>query len=214
MINQSLTTMLDAAKLLIYNQQGLLEFTVVLASIFSHVLEARQNIWSKVLAFPIAFSNIYIYYVRHLYGKVTYSIIFIFFNVYAYIRWKGAIYGKPVQVSRTSHKMLATITGISILGSIIWGLMVSKYFNTTLSMPSCAIYGDACYLSFGFMDKWLMSHKKLERWVIALLRYIFFAFACYKTGALMLSMHYLILSCIGVYGQIKWYLCYKDLKAP
>ncbi|WP_342265727.1 nicotinamide mononucleotide transporter family protein [Cardinium endosymbiont of Philonthus spinipes] len=211
-MDQLLRAIMGAGKWLIYDQQRLLEFSVVVASIFSHFLEARQNIWSKILAFPIAFTNIYVYSVRKLYGKVVYSIIFIFFNLYAYLRWKGSINRQPVKVSRTSHKILLSITGMSILGGIIWSFIIGKYFNT--SSTPISVYGDAYYFSFGFMDKWLMSHKKLERWVVALLRYIAFALACYQTGAIMLSMHYLVLICIGIYGQIKWYLAYKAMKLP
>ncbi|WP_419241639.1 nicotinamide mononucleotide transporter family protein [Cardinium endosymbiont of Nabis limbatus] len=209
MTNQLLTIMIGAGKWLVHDQQRLLEFSVVIASIVAHLLEVRQNIWSKVLAFPIAFTNIYIYSIRRLYGKVIYSIIFIFFNLYAYLRWKGTMHRKPVKVSRTSHKILLSIAGMSMLGGMGWSFIAAKYFNTSSSI-SC--YGDAYYLSFGFMDKWLMSHKKLERWVIALFRYIAFALACYQTGAIMLSIHYLILSGIGVYGQIKWYLSYKRMQ--
>ena len=152
--DQLLTAIIGAGKWLIHDQQRLLEFSVVIASIFAHLLEARQNIWSKILAFPIAFTNIYVYSVRQLYGKVIYSIIFIFFNLYAYLRWKGSICRKPVTVSRTSHKMLLSITGMSMLGGMGWYFIISKYLHT-------ASYGDAYYFSFGFMDKWLMSHKKL-----------------------------------------------------
>ncbi|MCT4697287.1 MAG: nicotinamide mononucleotide transporter family protein [Candidatus Cardinium sp.] len=205
-IEQLLTAMIGVGKWLLHNQRNVLEFSLVVASIFTHVLEARQNIWSKILAFPIAFMNIYVYSVRRLYGKVVYSIIFIFFNLYAYLRWKGTTHRKPVKVSRTSYKVFLSITGMSILGGMVWRFVVGRYFNISS-------YGDDCYLAFGFMDKWLMSHKKLERWMIALFRYIVFSLACYQKGAIMLSIHYLILSCIGVYGQIKWYLSYKTMKA-
>lgn len=208
-MDQLLKAIMSAGKWLIYDQQRLLEFSVVIGSIFAHFLEARQNIWSKILAFPIAFTNIYVYSVRQLYGKVIYSVIFIFFNLYAYLRWKGSMHRKPVEVTRTSHKIFLSIAGISMLGGTGWSLIASKYFHR---LSSISTYGDAYYLSFGLMDKWLMSHKKLERWMIALLRYIVFSLACYKTGAIMLSMHYLILSCISVYGQIKWYLSYKAMK--
>ncbi|WP_243018603.1 MULTISPECIES: nicotinamide mononucleotide transporter family protein [Candidatus Cardinium] len=206
MIHQLLETIISAVKWLIHDAQSLLEFIVVVVSFLAHFLETRQNIWSKILAFPIACANIYIYSVRSLYGKVIYSIIFIFFNLYAYLRWKGTTYRKPVQVSRTSHKTLASITAISMLVGIGWHFIMGKYVRAVS-------YGDTYYFSFGFMDKWLMSHKKLERWVIALLRYIAMLLACYQAGAIMLSMHYLILAGISIYGQIQWYLSYKTIKA-
>jgi len=208
-MHQFLVATMHLVQSFICHPQGLLELVLAIVSIFAHVLETRQNIWSKILAFPIALTNIYVYSVRQLYGKVIYSIIFIFFNAYAYVRWKGTLHRKPVQISRISYKMLVSITGVSMLGSMVWTVIAYIYFN---KFPSISTYGDTSYMFLGFMDKWLMSHKKLERWIIAILRYTIFSVACYQKGALILSVHYLILSAIGIYGQIQWYLSYKAMK--
>ncbi len=209
-IHQLLVAAMDVVKSVIYyDGQRLLECILVVVSIFSHFLEARQNIWSKILAFPIALTNIYVYSVRQLYGKVIYSIVFIFFNVYAYLKWKGTLHRKPLQVSRISYKMLLSITGLSMLGSMAWSFIAYIYLN---KLSFISTYGDTCYMFLGFMDKWLMSHKKLERWMIAIFRYIIFSLACYQKGAIILSIQYLILSAIGIYGQIQWYIAYKAMK--
>ncbi|MGI2298784.1 nicotinamide mononucleotide transporter family protein [Candidatus Cardinium hertigii] len=208
-IPQLLVATIDVVQSLIYHPQRLLEFILVVVSVFAHFLETRQNIWSRILAFPIALTNIYVYSVRQLYGKVIYSIVFIFFNAYAYLRWKGTLHRKPLQVSRISYKMLLSITGLSMLGSMVWTFIGHIYFNKA---PILSTYGDTCYMFLGFMDKWLMSHKKLERWVVTIFRYIIFSLACYQKGAIILSIHYLILSVIGIYGQIQWYISYKSMK--
>ncbi len=211
-IHQLLTTIISAGKSLVHDQQKLLELSLVVASIFAHILEARQNIWSKILAFPIAFINIYVYSVRQLYGKVVYSIIFIFFNIYAYIRWKGNLRLKPVEVNKTSYSMLLSIIGLSTLGWLGWNFIAGTYFN--LALPSISRYADGYYLSFGFMDKWLMAHKKLEKWMISTSRYIALSIACYYSGtsSKILIINYFMLSCISIYGQIKWYASYKSIK--
>lgn len=171
MIDQLFTAIMSAGKWLICDQQRLLEFSLVIGSIFSHFLDARQNIWSKILAFPLSFISIYIYSVRQLFGKVINSIIFICFNLYAYLRWKGTIGRKPVEVSRTSYKVLSPVIGMRILGGIARIFILGKYFDIS---PCISVYGDAYYFVFGLMHKWRMSHKGLERWMVSLFRYIVF----------------------------------------
>lgn len=208
-LDQLLAAMVSYGQLLLSNDQKLLwEVTLVIISIFAHILDARQNIWSRILAFPILFMSIRVYTIRKLYGKVIYAIISTIFNIYAYIRWKGGIYRKPLHVSRTSNQILVYATGAGILGALGWSFAMVKYSD---ALPF-SIYGDALYLSFGLMEKWFMAHKKLERWFIALLRYIVFSIACYSAGATMLGIQYLVLACVGVYGQVKWYRSYKTTK--
>ncbi len=208
-MHQLLVATMDVVQSLLYHPQRLLEFILVVVSIFAHFLEARQNIWSRILAFPIALTNIYVYSVRQLYGKVIYSIVFIFFNAYAYLRWKGTLHRKSVQITRISYKMLLSITGVSMLGSMVWTVIAYVYLN---KFPLISTYGDTCYMFLGFIDKWLMSHKKLERWIIAVFRYIIFSLTCYQKDAIILSIQYLILSLIAIYGQIQWYISYKAMK--
>ncbi|WP_339044093.1 nicotinamide mononucleotide transporter family protein [Cardinium endosymbiont of Tipula unca] len=207
-LDQLLATMVDYGQLLLCNDQKLLwEVTLVIISIFAHILDARQNIWSRILSFPILFMSIRVYTIRKLYGKVIYAIISTIFHTYAYIKWKGG-HQKPLHVSRTSNQVLVYTTAAGLLGALGWSFVIAKYSDA----PPYAIYGDALYVSFGFIEKWFMSHKKLERWLIALLRYIAFSTACYSAGATMLGIQYLVLAFIGIYGQIKWYKSYQTTK--
>lgn len=207
-LDQLWATIADYSQLLLCNDKKLLwEVTLVVLSIFAHILDARQNIWSRILTYPILFMNIKVYFVRRLYGKVIYTIISTAFNVYAHIKWRGKPHQRPLYVTRTSNHMLLYAIGTGILGAL--GFIFIIMMVTDSNKFSFAICGDAFNLSFGLVEKWFMSHKKLERWFIALLRYAAFSIACYHTGAIILSIQHLVLVFIGIYGQIKWYRSYK-----
>ncbi|TDG93357.1 nicotinamide mononucleotide transporter family protein [Cardinium endosymbiont of Culicoides punctatus] len=207
-LDQLWATIADYSQLLLCNDKKLLwEITLVVLSIFAHILDARQNIWSRILTYPILFMNIKVYFVRRLYGKVIYTIISTAFNVYAHIKWRGKPHQQPLYVTRTSNHMLLYAIGTGILGAL--GFIFIIMMVTDSNKFSFAICGDAFNLSFGLVEKWFMSHKKLERWLIALLRYAAFSIACYHTGASILSIQHLVLVFIGIYGQIKWHRSYK-----
>ncbi len=186
-------------------KKHLVELILVFISILAHVLDAHQHIWARILVFPNLLFNLYIYTNKQLYGKVIYSLGTVFFHLYAYLKWKGGKTRPPVQVSRTTPAMLTLIMGLGFIGALSWCCLITRYARIPLS----AIYLDAFYASFGFVEKWLMSHKKLERWILALLRYPAFAIACYTTGSLILAVHQIILIFIAIYGQIKWHKTYK-----
>ncbi len=183
----------------------LVELILVCLSIVVHVLDARQHLWARILVFPNLLLNLFVYTKKQLYGKVLYSLVTIFLNLYAYLKWKGGKHSPPVRVNKTSPATLVCTMLLGLLGALIWSFLMHRYARIALS----AICFDAMYLSFGFVEKWLMSHKKLERWMLAFLRYLAFSIACYKTGSLILAVHHIILIFIALYGQAKWYKAYK-----
>jgi len=89
---------------------------------------------------------------------------------------------------------------------LIWGVTLNKYFHQALSI---SLWCDAFYAFFGLVEKWFMSHKKLERWLLAFLRYVIFSIACYYKGKPILTALHLILAIIAVYGQFKWVQSYQ-----
>ncbi|WP_339044632.1 nicotinamide mononucleotide transporter family protein [Cardinium endosymbiont of Tipula unca] len=186
-------------------QKYLYEIILVFISIAVHILDARQHILGRILIFPNLLLNVHVYSIKRLYGKVFYSVVSVLLNVYAYFQWKGAKTRPPVQVSRTTEKMLFCIMAVGLFGALGWSFLMSKCANIPLS----TICLDAIYSSFGFVEKWLMSRKKLERWILAFFRYVTFSIACYNAGSVVLMLQHIVLAIIAIYGQVKWYRSYK-----
>lgn len=186
-------------------QKEILEIILLSLSIITHVLDANQKLLARILWFPHLLLNIYIFTKKQLYGKVLYSIVTIFINFYAYIKWKGTKVNPPVQVSKTN----TTILFLSIVASLIVAAIWSLNMATKIRIPIVAIYFDTLYTILGFMEKWLMSNKKLERWIFASIRYAFFMISCLKTNSPILVIQHILLIFIAMYGQYKWYKSYK-----
>ena len=188
------------------HQRTIHELIVLLVSITAHLFDARQSIIARALMFPHLIHNVYVYSIRELYGKVLYSMVVIFLNAYAYIKWQGSKHRPPIQVDKTTHKMLFLLILLGFVCSFFYVSIMYTYFNGVLSR---ALYCDALYLVFGLVEKWFMSHKKLERWVLAFLRYLVFAIACYDKGSMILTIQHILLAFIAVYGQFKWLQSYQ-----
>ncbi len=186
----------------------LVELFLVCLSIAVHILDAHQHIWARILVFPNLLLNLFVYTKKQLYGKVLYSLVTVFLNLYAYLKWKGGQNSPPARVHKTSPAVLVCTLLLGLLGAGIWCFLMQRYAR----IPLTAICFDAIYTSFGFVEKWFMSHKKLERWILALLRYLAFSIACYKTGSVILAVHHIILIFVALYGQAKWYKAYKAHK--
>ncbi|MBX9889653.1 MAG: nicotinamide mononucleotide transporter family protein [Amoebophilaceae bacterium] len=194
------------------HQRTIHEVIVLLVSLTAHLFDARQSILARMLMFPHLIHNVYVYSLRGLYGKVLYSMVVIFLNGYAYVKWKGSKHKPPIQVDKTTDKMRFLFILLGFGSSFFYVLIMYKYFNGVLSR---ALYCDAFYLVFGLVEKWFMSHKKLERWILACLRYLVFAVACYDKGSMILTIQHILLVFIAVYGQIKWFQSYQTrAKSP
>lgn len=190
------------------HQQTTLELILTLLSLVAHILDARQNIWARILAYPVLCVNIYVYALRNLYGKVAHSVLGLLINSYAYVQWKGSASRAPIQVTRTSSRTLLRASILMVLGILIWSFLMSKYTQ----QPIRVVGFDACYFFVGLLEKWMMSHKKVERWVIAFLRYTCLAIACYQSGSIILAILQLSLIIVSIYGQLKWYKTCKSIQ--
>lgn len=183
----------------------IIDSSVSILSIIVHFLDARQHMLSRILVFPGLLLNIYVYSVRQLYSRVFYSLVGILLHIYAYFKWKGQSKNPLSKVTKTSGRVRLFLMLLGLFGAFAWTLATHRF----VQLPLTVIYLDASYTFFGFIEKWLMAHKKVERWLLSLARYILFSIACYRAGALVLGLQHIILASVAFYGQIKWYRSYK-----
>ena len=177
-----------------------------MSSLAVHILDARQKLLARILWVPHLILNIYIFSKKRLYGKVLYDVVNLFINAYAYIQWKGTRKIKPVQVDKTETKTLFFGIAASLILSVPWTIFRMR---TTTNISATAIYSDALYAVLGLFEKFLMSKKRLEHWILAFLRYIFATITMIKTHSPILAVLCIILLFISIYGQYQWYMSYR-----
>lgn len=185
----------------------IVELIWLFLSLVTQVLDVQQKILARILWFPQAALSIYVSSKKKLYGKAFYYIIASLINAYAYIQWKGTKKIKPIQVvSRTNPKILLR----TVISSLIFVTLWTALRKRNLDLPFVAIYFDTLYAVLGFLEKILMSKKKLERWILATTRYLLFTISCIKVNSPILALQSLALGCISLYGQLQWYMSYKE----
>ena len=184
------------------------QYLAIALAIVQHILDARQSIWARHIHFPHLLHNVYVY--REYLGKVCYSIVVIFWNIYACIRWKGTKSMRPIQTTKSGRQLLSLIVTLGLLLTFLWVLVRHQLYGKALSI---ALLGDAFYTVFGLIEKWFMAHKKVEKWILSSLRYIAFAMACYGNGDTKLMWKHILLIFVAVYGQIQWLKSYRKLQS-
>ena len=188
------------------SSREILELLLLASSLAVHILDAKQKLLSRILWFPHLILNMYLFSQKKLYGKVFYSVVTLFINAYAYIQWKDTKKAKPIQVSKTDSSTLFLGIAASLVLSMPWTIF---RIRTTTDISAIAIYFDALYAVLGLFEKFLMSKKRLERWILACLRYIFATITMIKTHSPILAVQHIILVIISIYGQCQWYISYK-----
>lgn len=161
-----------------------------------------------MLWFPHLILNVYIFHKKGLYGKVLYDVVNLFINAYAYIQWKGTRKTKPVQVDKTDTKTLFFGIAASLILSVLWTIFRMRTIIDISAISAIVIYSDALYAAIGLFEKFLMAQKRLERWILACLRYIFATIMMIKTNSPILAVLCVILLFISTYGQYQWYMSY------
>lgn len=191
------------------SSKSILELVFFVLSLATHILDARQKLLSRILWFPHLILNVYIFSTKRLYGKVFYSVVNLFINTYAYIQWKGTCKIKPVQVGKTDSKTLFYGIIASLVLSMLWTIF---RVSTNTDIPVIVIYSDALYAALGLFEKLLMSRKRLERWILASMRYIFATIMMIKTRSPILAILCITLLLTSMYGQCQWYISYRHNK--
>lgn len=184
----------------------IVELVWLFLSLATQILDVQQKILARILWFPQAALSIYVSSRKKLYGKAFYYAIASIINAYAYIQWNGTKKIKPIQVvSRANPRILFPMVVSSLTFAMLWTAFRMK----TLDIPIIAIYFDTLYAVLGFLEKILMSKKKLERWILASTRYLLFTISCIKVNSPILAFQSFALGCISLYGQFQWYISYK-----
>ena len=184
---------------LVYIIKEPFESLLVVFSLCTLFLDTKERIAARILTFPKVLLYIYVYTHKHLYAKVIYSIVYGIVNIYGYYNWKEKLTTPHLTISKTPIKMLAAFIGIGTISTMLFGKVLAS------TLPNAQFpYWDSFNMVFGFIEKWLLMNKKLERWPLGIVRVIIYAITLYNVGAIMLCVLHLIQAILGMYGYITW----------
>lgn len=138
-----------------------LEWVAAAFGVVSVWLSTREHIAS----WPTALVNTALYFVvlgrAHLYANAGLQLFYFSLSLYGWYEWKyGGANHSGVQVSRTSPRLAAGLTGLAVLGTVALGLGLARY--TDAASP----WLDAGTTSVSLVAQWMLTRKLRENWAV------------------------------------------------
>jgi nicotinamide mononucleotide transporter len=184
-----------------------IEATAVIFGLLCVWLTIRQNIWCWPTGLIQVLLYIVIFYKALLYSDMLLHIIYVAMQVYGWHHW---LYGgkgkKELKVSTLPIPLLTIWIGIAVLGTFMWGFLMSRYTNAAVP------YADAFTTVASLIAQWLMARKRLESWWFWIAVDIV-AIGVYSYKSLYLTMGlYAVFLVLATMGYFRWKATIADKK--
>ena len=139
-----------------------LEFLAVTLGIICVWCYVRENMWAwpTGLLQPLLFAAVF--FGAHLYADFGLQIVFAVVQVYGWWRWLHRNdCGPGLQITRTSSRHWAVLTVIAVASYVPMAWLI-KHYCADASVP----WWDSAETVLSLVAQWLISHKKLENWLV------------------------------------------------
>jgi nicotinamide mononucleotide transporter len=176
-----------------------LEWIAAIVGAYSVYLSVRQNIWS----WPTAIVNVVLYTVvffqAKLYADMGLQVIYAVLSVYGWYEWLyGGANRTELRVTRTSPRMGAVLTVISLAGAAALGLFLER--TTDAALP----FMDSFLSSTSLAAQWMMTKKKLESWLVWIFVDVFYVGMYVFKHLYVTAGLYTVFLILAVRGYVDW----------
>ena len=168
-------------------------------SLTAIILASRSSIWNWPLGLIGQVFLFFLFFKNQLYGNMILQAYFTTTSLYGWSRWSKKE-GKMIRNLSLSNSIILSIIIVSLIatfGSIL-----------TMFQPKYP-YLDASVTILSMVAVLLMTHKVLESWYIWILINVMCIVLYYLKGFYFLSIEYIFVLCIAVYGLTHWNRIYK-----
>lgn len=195
-----------------------LEFFGVISGIISVWLSARANVWS----WPTGLVNVvllfFLFYQVQLYPDMFLQIFFFVTNLIGWWRWLNPKKGEEdkkyeLKVSWMNRQQLIIITGIGIIGTVVFGLVASRlheFFPIIFTKPSASPFWDSFITIMSIVATYYLIQKKIECWILWIAIDIVATGLYFVRDIKFTSFLYLILTLLAAFGFYNWRKEYKS----
>ena len=197
-----------------------LEFFGVITGIIAVWLSARANVWSWPLGIVNVTLSFFLFFQVQLYPDMFLQIFFFVTNLIGWWRWLNPQKGeedikRELKVSWMDRKQLIVITGIGILGTIVFGLLASRlhdFFPIVFAKPSASPFWDSFITVMSIVATYYMIQKKIECWIIWIAVDIVATGLYFIREIKFFSLLYFVLTVLAVFGFYRWKKEYQSYK--
>jgi len=194
-----------------------LEFFGTVFGILAVWLSARANVWSWPLGIVNVTLSFFLFYQVQLYPDMFLQVFFFVTNLIGWWRWLNPQKGEEdrnaeLKVSWMDRKQLILITGIGILGTILFGLLASRlhdFFPMVFTMPSASPFWDSFITVMSIVATYYMIQKKIECWLIWIAIDIVATGLYFVRDIKFYSLLYFVLTVLAAFGFYHWRKEYK-----
>lgn len=197
-----------------------LEFFGVISGMIAVWLSARANVWS----WPIGLINVtlsfFLFFQVQLYPDMFLQVFFFITNLIGWWRWKNPAKGEAdlkaeLKVSWMNRTQLVVITGIGLVGTILFGLFASRlhdFFPMVFTKPSASPFWDSFITVMSIVATYYMIQKKIECWIIWIIVDVVATYLYFVRDIKFYSILYLVLTLLATMGLLHWMKEYKSYR--
>ena len=194
-----------------------LEAAATVLTLACIIFAARANIATFTLGVLSTILYFLFFYQARLYSSMALQVIFLCFNIYGYYQWTRPKTGEEndknqLKVGRYKANKYWLFAGIIVVGTIIWGLIMS-HPPTALAIEFAEAkypYIDAFILVASLVAQYMLAKKKIENWIIWIIVDVIATGLYAASGAIFTAILYGVLVFNAIYGLYEWKKMYKN----
>jgi nicotinamide mononucleotide transporter len=157
----------------------------------------------SLLAFPTGMVNVliyvYIFFVARLYANMAINGFFFIMSVYGWYKWTRKVHiDDKIRITVCSRQDLFLNFLAGIVFFVIIRFVLVRY--TESRMPTWDALTTAVYI----IAQWMLSHKKIENWILWIAADSVMIGLCAWEGLYFSSFQYLIFTIIAIMGFREW----------
>ncbi len=172
--------------------------------------------FEKISSWPIGILNVillfFLFYQSNLYADMFLQIFFFVTNLLGWWQWSNPKEGFGNQnnqliVSYLDNSNRLYVVILSIIGTLVLGYVTSHlhlWLPSLFPSPAAYAYSDTFVMSCSIIAQILMTHKKIENWILWIVVDIVAALIYFYKSLFLLSIEYALFCVIAAYGFYSW----------
>ena len=182
-------------------QTSALEWLGTLSGFLCVYLAAKQHIWNWPIAIVSVLAYMILFYQYKLYGDAALQLYFLGTSIYGWYYWLKRNEDKPIL--SLSPSQYVTITGITILLSVLLGIFLDKFTNTDVP------YMDGTCTAISFVAQFLMTRKIIQNWILWIVADVLYVPLYIYKGLALTAILYSLFLVLAIIGYLDWRRTWK-----
>jgi nicotinamide mononucleotide transporter len=175
-----------------------LQIPAVTFCLLSCFLAGRNNAWTFVMSYIMAFFYCIIDYRLRIYADMSSQVVLILFQIYGLYQWKFSDNHRQLVIRYASIKQCVLLLCVCVVTAIAYAFVLSHYTNSTL------LWLDITTTVATYAALWMLAKKYVQNWWLWIVVNIESTLLYSVKGMYLSGMLYLTLIGLASYGLLQW----------